>query len=114
MAMMGVIIMAMLWAIIFSMQMEPFYYGISTSNLVEIVLFILILYMVSVTPILLNTALTNADNLILKRAWLESKEKYVKGRNILSCTDLVSYERILRKKWLVANHMKKISKGGGV
>ena len=60
--------------------MTSFKIGIGMTCLVEVIFIIFLLYVASFTLELLEDAKPNIDQLILKRAWLKSKNDYVTSK----------------------------------
>lgn len=78
------LLLCMVWSILCSIWIQPYYIGISITCLVEVLMVTAILFLVSATPLQLQIVQEHKDDVLLKGAWIDAKEKYCSGRNIES------------------------------
>ena len=100
-----VLFLGLLWSVLCSVWIAPYYYGIAVSALCEVLLVIFVLFIVAISPLNLRVSLPYIDNLLLKRAWLQAKRSYVNSRNAFSMDELITYKEIIDRREAILIHL---------
>jgi hypothetical protein len=108
------LLLALGWSLGCAVWVTPYYAGISVSCLVEVLIIIFVLFLISLTPGLMQEAECRIDQLLIKQAWLESKDDYVKTKNISTADSMTTFSELAVRITQLRKHIKDLAKGNAV
>ncbi len=100
------LVLLLFWSILATAWFAPTHAGVALSILFEHLIILCIIFMVQVSHLQLHKLQTYIDNRTIKRAWLESKAKYVAKRNAFNRGELLSYEQLITRRHYLRNKMR--------
>lgn len=91
----GALVLLLFWSVLATAWFTPVHAGVALSILFEHLLIIMMILFVQISHLQLHKLQTYIDRKTIKRAWLESKARYVANVNAFNRNELVSYEELM-------------------
>jgi hypothetical protein len=95
----------MLWAIVASAELRPIWVGISISCGAEVILVVTSIFLINATGIEFNAVKPYVDEIIVKAAWLDSKQNLIEMLNLGCRDDYISYETWWRRRFSLRQYI---------
>lgn len=85
------LLLILIWSVLAAAFLQPYWIGICISILLEIIIVVTALYLISISSIQLAAIMPFVDEILLKNAWMEAKQAYVRDRGAFSRANLLTY-----------------------
>ena len=97
--------LATIWALVATVEVTPSWLGVALTCGIQIITFIVTLYFTNTNNLQYLAVKNHVDALVIKQAWLDSKENLVKMLQVDTRADYISYERWWRRRRDLRNYM---------
>jgi len=67
-----------------------------------------VLYLISLSALQFKNVQPFIDNMLLRSAWLEAKDGYVKNRGAMNRDHLLTYEKMIQRRDTLRNHIRQM------
>jgi hypothetical protein len=94
----GGLVLLLFWSVLATAWFTPVHAGVALSILFEHVLIIAIILFVQISHLQLHKLQVYIDKKTIKRAWLESKARYLANRNAFNRDELITYEELMIRR----------------
>ena len=105
-ALLSSLVILILWSVTCTVWVYPHNIGVSAGILCEQILIVSCFHLISVSSEQLHELTKEIDKKILRRAFLDSKQGYVNGRQAINRYQLLTYEKITYRRDNFRNYMR--------
>ena len=98
-------LLVMFWSIWATVEVSPSWFGVSITCAIEAFSLIVSLYFLNTNNLQYKKIRAHVDELVVKQAWLDSKENLVKMLQLDNRSQYVSYEKWWRRRHELRNYM---------
>jgi hypothetical protein len=104
----GFISLLLLWSLVATAELRPIWIGISITCGAEVIFVVIAIFLVNATGIEFNRVKAYVDALIVKEAWLDSKQNLIDMLNLNSRAQYVSYEDWWRRRFYLRQYVNAV------
>ena len=91
--------MILIWSLIATAELRPIWIGVAFSCGAEVIFAVTAIFLINATGIEFNEVRPYVDSLIVKQAWLDSKQNLVEMLNLGCRNDYITYEDTWRRRF---------------
>lgn len=102
----GALVLLLIWSVLATAWFAPVHAGVALSILFEHILIIAMILFVQISHLQLHKLQVYIDRRTIKRAWLESKARYVANRNAFNRDELITFEELMQRRNKMRNKMR--------
>lgn len=93
------------WAVWATVAVSPSWVGVGITCAVEFMSIVVSIYFINTNNLQYNAVKEHVDQLVIKQAWLDSKENLCKMLQVDTRADYISYESWWRRRHDLRNYM---------
>lgn len=95
----------LMWSIWTSIEITPSWLGVAMTCLIEAITVVVSLYVINTNNVQYRQVRSFVDKLVIKQAWLDSKQNLVKMLQIDDRNSYISYEKMWKRRRTLRNYM---------